>query len=86
LNDQIVKANFDNTGQQPNISTIVIMNFEIILPSVKKSKPKIVHHIQTETQRIYTTISKIEKEIELMNEYRTALMSEVVTGKVKVTE
>ena len=29
-------------------------------------------------------ISSIEKEIELLNEYRTALISEIVTGKVKV--
>jgi restriction endonuclease S subunit len=50
LNDQIVKANFDNTGQHPNISTIVIMNFEIILPSVEE-QAEIVHHIQTETHQ-----------------------------------
>lgn len=45
---------------------------------------QIVQHIETETKRIDGTISKIEKEIELMQEYRTALISEVVTGKIKV--
>jgi restriction endonuclease S subunit len=45
---------------------------------------QIVSHIQTETHRIDNIISKIEKEIELMQEYRTALISEVVTGKIKV--
>ncbi|MCX6236379.1 MAG: restriction endonuclease subunit S [Bacteroidia bacterium] len=45
-----------------------------------------IHYLQTETKRIDNTISKIDKEIELMNEYRTALISEVVTGKVKVID
>jgi hypothetical protein len=36
-------------------------------------------------QTIDNLISKAEKEIELMNEYRTAMISEVVTGKIKVT-
>lgn len=49
-----------------------------------KEQTAIVEHIQTETQRIDNLISKTEKEIELMNEYRTALISEVVTGKIKV--
>ena len=44
----------------------------------------IVKYIEIHTSRIDTTISKIEKEIELMQEYRTALISEVVTGKIKV--
>jgi hypothetical protein len=32
------------------------------------------------------TIEKFRKEIELINEYKTALISEVVTGKVDVRE
>lgn len=47
---------------------------------------QIVQHIETETKRIDGTISKIEKEIELLQEYRTALISEVVTGKIKVID
>ncbi len=52
-------------------------------PSVEQNK--IVQHIETETKRIDSTIAKIEKEIELLQEYRTALISEAVTGKIKVT-
>jgi hypothetical protein len=40
--------------------------------------------VKIETEKIDSTIYKIEKEIELMQEYRTALISEVVTGKVRV--
>jgi restriction endonuclease S subunit len=50
-----------------------------------KEQEVIVKHIETQTQRIDSTINKIEKEIELMQEYRTALISEVVTGKIRIT-
>ncbi|OGU12192.1 MAG: hypothetical protein A2X61_08425 [Ignavibacteria bacterium GWB2_35_12] len=58
---------------------------DVIVPLPLKAEQKqIVNHIENETQKIDSTITKIEKEIELMQEYRTALISEVVTGKVKV--
>ena len=44
----------------------------------------IVKHIEQQLFRIDKTIAKIEQEIELLHEYRTALISEVVTGKIKV--
>ena len=56
----------------------------ISFPKDKKEQTVIVQYILTETQRTDITISKIEKEIVLLQEYRTALISEVVTGKVKI--
>jgi Restriction endonuclease S subunits len=50
----------------------------------REEQNQIIEYIETETKRIDTTISKIEKEIELLQEYRTALINEVVTGKIKV--
>jgi len=47
---------------------------------------QIVKHIRNKTTRIDTIISKSEKEIEFLQEYRTALISEVVTGKIDVRE
>lgn len=44
----------------------------------------IVHHIETETARINAKIAKTQKIIELQKEYRTALISEVVTGKLRI--
>jgi type I restriction enzyme S subunit len=44
----------------------------------------IVQHIEAEIQKIDTTMSKIEKEIQLLQEYRTALISDAVTGKIDV--
>ena len=46
----------------------------------------IVHHIETETARINAKIAKTKRIIGLQKEYRTALISEVVTGKIKVTQ
>ena len=40
--------------------------------------------IEIESEQIDATISKIKKEIDLLQEHRTALISEVVTGKIKV--
>jgi type I restriction enzyme, S subunit len=45
----------------------------------------IVRHIETETARIDAKIAKTKRIIELQKEYRTALISEVVTGKIKVS-
>jgi type I restriction enzyme S subunit len=45
----------------------------------------IVRHIETESARIDAKIAKTQRIIELQKEYRTALISEVVTGKIKVT-
>jgi restriction endonuclease S subunit len=42
--------------------------------------------IENEEFRIQTIISKSQQEIELLKEYKTALISEVVTGKVDVRD
>ncbi|MCF6345413.1 MAG: restriction endonuclease subunit S [Thiomicrorhabdus sp.] len=51
----------------------------------KQEQTAIVQHIETETARINAKITQTQKIIALQKEYRTALISEVVTGKVKVT-
>ncbi len=42
--------------------------------------------IEMETTKVDQTISKVEKQIGLLKEYRTALISEVVTGKIDVRD
>jgi len=58
-------------------------NVLITLPLIEE-QTQIVKYIETLTKKIYQTITKIEKEIGLLQEYRTALISEVVTGKIDV--
>jgi len=71
------------SAAQPGLSVERIQNLNIPYPSLEEQQA-IGQHIETETKRIDNTISKIEKEIELLQEYRTALISEVVTGKIDV--
>jgi len=44
----------------------------------------ILKFIREKTEEINTTIEKVTKEIELLKEYRTRLISDVVTGKIDV--
>ena len=46
----------------------------------------IVYYIETECVRIDTKVARTQQLIDLLTEYRTALISEVVTGKVKVID
>jgi len=70
-------------GATPAISQEKLNNLWIIQPPIEEQK-EIVEFIESKTNEIDSTVSKIEKEIELIKEYRTALISEVVTGKIKV--
>ena len=54
-----------------------------ILPPIQEQE-EIVLYIQTIEQKISTAISYKEKEIEKIKEYKTCLINEVVTGKIKV--
>jgi len=80
---QVGEAFMTGSAGQKRVPSNFVQDFLVPLPTIEE-QTAIVHHIQTETQRIDATISKVEKEIELLQEYRTALISEVVTGKVKV--
>jgi len=74
-----------------NSATLAILNqtqtkeLDIFVPPIEE-QTAIVLHIETETTRINTKITKTEKLIELLKEYKTALISEVVTGKIDVRE
>jgi restriction endonuclease S subunit len=70
---------------QPHLNKEELGETLLLLPP-KEEQNIIVKYIETQTIRIDSTISKIENEIELMKEYRTALISEVVTGKIDVSE
>jgi type I restriction enzyme S subunit len=47
---------------------------------------KIIESIDSETVHLVTAILRIEREIELLREYRTRLIADVVTGKLDVRE
>lgn len=49
-----------------------------------QEQSQIVSHIKTETAKIDQAIAKAEKEIELIKEYREAMIAEAVVGKLDV--
>ena len=68
-----------------NISLDTLRNLKIPLPS-NLEQQIILDFIKKETSTIETLISKYQKQIDLMQEYRTALISQAVTGKIDVRE
>lgn len=68
---------------QKRVPTNFISNYEIPLPPLAEQEA-IVAKIQTKHGQIDAVITRIQKEIDLMKEYKTALISEAVTGKICV--
>ena len=60
-----------------------LLNLLFTFPSIPEQSA-IVAHIEVECSRLDTIINKFEKQIDLFKEYRTTLISEVVTGKIDV--
>lgn len=81
LSNKVHIVNLSYGGGQPNISQEVIRSLRIPCPSVEEQL-EIVDFLNMETSRIENIIKKIENEIELIKEYRTSLINEVVTGKI----
>ena len=52
----------------------------------RKEQGAIVAGLDRESSGVNTAISRLEREIELLREYRTRLISDVVTGKLDVRE
>ena len=62
-----------------------IGSLPMLLPFREEQK-EIVNAIFEQTSGLTTTISRLEREIDLLREYRTRLVADVVTGKLDVRE
>ena len=69
----------------PHVNVDQIKNFRLAIPPLEEQY-SIVNHIAAETEKIEATISRTEREIALIQEYRTRLAADVVTGKVDVRQ
>ncbi len=72
-------------AKMPRASWSFIGTLKISKPN-KKEQKQIVEYIESENKTIDKIISTIEKEIELVVEYKTALIAEIVTGKLDVRD
>lgn len=66
------------------LTSNTLNNFFIAMPKTIDEQISIAVFIDSKINEIDTLISKSKQEIELLKEYKTALISEVVTGKVDV--
>jgi len=71
-------------GVQGFVSLDVLRNITFIKPPLSE-QTQIVSYLDEQTQLIDKNIQTEEKKIELLKEYRQSLISEVVTGKIKVS-
>jgi len=64
----------------------MLANFPVAHPGNKEEQLNILNYIKTETLKIDTLILKYQNQIDLMQEYRTAIISLAVTGKIDVRD
>jgi type I restriction enzyme S subunit len=67
----------------PRADWTFIGNIKFAYPSVDEQQT-IIAHIQEKSSEIDKAIYRAQRQIDLMREYRTRLISDVVTGKVDV--
>lgn len=69
----------------PHVNIATIRNYALAMPPREEQKA-IVEHVTSEVLPIDTATSRLEREINLLREYRTRLVADVVTGKLDVRE
>lgn len=79
--DQVIANSYGVS--YPAINSTTLGTLKISYPNSVEEQQKIVAYIKQETATIDTAIAKTQKEIELIKEYKEALISEAVMGKVK---
>jgi type I restriction enzyme S subunit len=88
LNSQVFKVFVDYNSGGSTIQHLyqnVFVNFKFPIPPLNEQQ-RIVEYLDEQTQEIDTLIQLEQNKIELLKEYRQSLISEVVTGKVRVCE
>lgn len=68
----------------PAIAETRLGTFHVAIPPDAREQQAIVEQVQDETATLSTWIERTQREIDLIREYRTRLITDVVTGKVDV--
>lgn len=78
-------ANMYGVAGLKRISTKFIEDYHILLPSINEQK-KIIEFLNIKIEYIDKIISKTEEQITLLKKAKQKLITEVVTGKIDVTD
>jgi type I restriction enzyme S subunit len=79
------KSSMTGVAGLKRVNADFIRNLWMPLPSPEEQR-SIIEYIREHTIKINILITDIETQIELLKEYRQSLISEVVTGKIRVCE
>lgn len=71
-------------GAQPNISDSEMVNYQMALPTMEE-QANIADYLYQEAAKIDRLCDTVNQTIGRLKEYRTALITQAVTGKIKVT-
>ena len=81
--DQLIVAS--NRAAQPHLNAEELGNAAVLLPPLSE-QASIAQHLHDANTEIDTLIEQTRRQIELMEEYRTRLIADLVTGKIDVRE
>jgi type I restriction enzyme S subunit len=82
---QIESSTSGASSSMQNIGQGVLKNLWVAVPPVSEQL-EIVLRIDSNIQPLTAAIGRLEREIDLLREYRTRLVADVVTGKLNVCE
>jgi type I restriction enzyme, S subunit len=89
LSSHYAKLYFLRTAKQTtnlaSTNRTTIGRFRVLLPKVDE-QVAILRALDAELRPVNASVSSLEREIELLREYRTRLVADVVTGKLDVRE
>ncbi|MCP4164289.1 MAG: hypothetical protein GY759_00155 [Chloroflexi bacterium] len=88
LNSSLARQRFialAETTTMTTISQMKLSSIEIPFPQLTEQR-EVIRYIESETSKIMGLISNIQTVIEKLQEYRIALISAAVTGKIDVRE
>lgn len=74
---------YSTSAAQPGISAEYIGRLKMPLPSLEEQK-SIARFLDYKTAQIDTQVEKVKQAIDKLKEYRTALITNAVTGKIDV--
>ncbi len=71
------------TAGQKRVTSSFVKNYEFTLPNIE-TQEKIVKELNRKTELFDLALGKVEKSIETLKEFKSSLISNVVTGKIKI--